>query len=120
MAAKPQLIFLSSIAVAAHHSSRVVSESARDNPDSTASMGYAEAKWVCEQLMTAAAQELGDSVEFKVIRVGQVTGSDKSGYWNPKEHIPQLLRASQDIGALPDLQGVSKSAYIEKENRPSC
>jgi nucleoside-diphosphate-sugar epimerase len=100
---KPELIFLSSIAVAGQRSHPLIAEKPLDDPSSTTPMGYAEAKWVCEQILIQSC------LPVKVIRVGQVSGSEKTGYWNSNEHIPQLLKASYQIGALPNLQGVSKS-----------
>ena len=108
---KPKLLFLSSIAVAGRYSGKMLAEAPVEDPCSTVPMGYAEAKWVCEQILMSAAKLAGDCFEPVIVRIGQLTGSSISGYWNPTEHFPVLLRASKLIGALPDLQGVS-STYI--------
>ena len=39
------------------------------------------------------------------MRLGQVAGSRASGYWNPVEHLPFLLKSAQTLRALPALTG---------------
>lgn len=39
------------------------------------------------------------------VRLGQIAGSSKSGLWNSSEHIAQLIKSSQTLKDLPDLQG---------------
>jgi nucleoside-diphosphate-sugar epimerase len=102
-----RLIFISSIAVAAHHPQPILMEMPVLDATVPAQMGYAQAKWVCERVLTnAAASADPDNFEAVIIRLGQVVGSTTSGVWNAREHIPAILKASQLIGALPDLKGV--------------
>ena len=110
---KPKLLFLSSIAVGGRYPEKVLSEKTLDDPSTTVPMGYAEAKWVCEQILTSAAKHMGDVVEPTIVRIGQLSGSSITGYWNPREHIPALIKASQAIGALPALEGVSRSICVD-------
>ena len=112
---RPRVVLASSIAVVGQYakktSSFIVPESAMDDPETPLPIGYAEAKWVCEKLMQSAFDYL-DEVEPTIIRIGQVSGSQSTGFWSSKEHIPALIKASQAIGAMPDLQGVSFECVI--------
>lgn len=103
---RPKILFLSSIAVAARYPGRVLKEERIVEPAYTSSMGYAEAKWVCEELMANAAKLDEIAMQPLIVRVGQLTGSTVTGYWNPHEHLPLLIQASQNLGLLPDLHGV--------------
>lgn len=104
-----RLLFISSIAVAAHHPNPILKETSVLNPNTTADMGYAQAKWICEKLLADAAACAGPTeLQAMIIRLGQVAGSTKSGVWNTQEHVPTILKASQLVGALPRLEGVSQ------------
>ena len=71
------------------------------------SIGYAEAKWVCEQIMASAFNNLQSETLPMIVRIGQPSGSSDTGYWSHKEHIPTILKPSIAIRHLPDLHGVS-------------
>ena len=118
---KPKLIFLSSIAVAGRYPGRLVLEQSLSDPNSTVPMGYAEAKWVCEEVLASAVESMGDKVEPVIIRIGQLSGSSTTGYWNPNEHLAAIMRSSRDIAALPALQGVRSLAlelsFTRTDNR---
>ncbi|KAL9098156.1 MAG: hypothetical protein Q9187_009718 [Circinaria calcarea] len=84
--------------------SAVVPETPLDDPHVPLPIGYAEGKWVCEKIIESASRN-SRSVESSIVRIGQLSGSKATGFWSPKEHFPTLVRASQAIGALPNLQG---------------
>lgn len=113
---KPRIILASSIAVAGNYavdrnSGVMVPELPLNDPKhAPLAMGYAEAKWVCEQVMESAYNALQCEVQPMIARIGQMSGSQVSGYWNVKEHIPALVKSSKAIGHLPDLHGVSNSS----------
>lgn len=46
-------------------------------------------------------------MEVSYVRTGQLSGSEGSGYWNPKEHFPALVKMSHEAGVFPRLHGVS-------------
>ncbi|CAK4032707.1 Hypothetical predicted protein [Lecanosticta acicola] len=69
-------------------------------------MGYDQAKLVCEKLLEQAASDLAGGVELTCARVGQISGSTKTGIWNETEHFPALLKGSQMIGKLPKVDGM--------------
>ena len=107
---RPRVILASSIAVVGRfpsitHSS-VVPEIPMDDPRTSLPIGYAEAKWVCEKVMESAHM-YSSELEPIILRIGQLSGSEATGYWSSKEHFPALVKASRAIGAMPDLQGVS-------------
>lgn len=112
---RPRVVLASSIAVVGRYHSdlqpSIVPETPMDDARSPLPIGYAEAKWVCEKVMESAYYHLKD-VEPIIVRIGQLSGSNKTGFWSPKEHFPALVRASQEIGALPDMQGVRCSSPI--------
>ncbi|GLB38787.1 putative acetyl-CoA synthetase-like protein [Lyophyllum shimeji] len=112
-----RILFASSIAVAGRFPALnadgpyEVPETSLD-AENTAEFGYPEAKWVCERLLLAAVELYGDpcSVEEPLVagsnvRIGQMTGPEGSGAWNESEHFPIIVRTSQQIGALPALEG---------------
>jgi thioester reductase-like protein len=84
-------------------------------PHNTDDFGYPEAKWVCEKILLKANELFGvktDNSEVPLlrtssIRIGQMTGPERSGAWNETEHFPIIVRTSQMIKALPDIGGVS-------------
>lgn len=108
---KPRLLFVSSIAVVgeypAVHGSHVVPEQAITDPRCTSSLGYGMAKLVCERILAKAAQDWPSEMEVSYARTGQLSGSEGSGYWNPKEHFPALVKMSHEVGVFPRLRGVS-------------
>ncbi|KAG6876324.1 hypothetical protein C0992_013352 [Termitomyces sp. T32_za158] len=136
--APTRILFASSIAVAGRFPSLhaagpfEVPETFLDATNS-AEFGYPEAKWVCERLLLEAAKLYGGAaglgeplVQGCNVRIGQMTGPEGSGAWNESEHFPIILRASQQLGALPALQGslswlpVNRAGSILTELLFSC
>lgn len=68
--------------------------------------GYAEAKLVCERMIDETLHKYPYRFRAMVVRIGQIAGSQGTGYWNPAENIPFLLKSSQTLRKLPDLEGV--------------
>ncbi|KAK0615281.1 hypothetical protein B0T17DRAFT_602326 [Bombardia bombarda] len=106
---KVRLLFASSIAAVRYHESDgAVPEAAVTDPLAAAPMGYAGAKWVCERMLDQAGNELGAALEPVVVRIGQLSGPEETqGTWKTGEHIPALVKASQLVGAFPDLEGTA-------------
>ncbi|KAA8650692.1 uncharacterized protein ATNIH1004_003380 [Aspergillus tanneri] len=101
----PRLVFTSSIAVTGRYPERRVAEQRMTDPNWAVAMGYAEAKWVCEGLLDDAAQASPGSFQPVIVRLGQLSGSNHSGFWTKTEHLPTLVSTSAKIGALPNIQG---------------
>ena len=83
-----------------------------------AEFGYPYAKRVCERLLLRASEmygyAFGDNeslIEGCSVRIGQMTGPEGAGAWNESEHFPIIVRTSQQVGALPLLEGVSSFVY---------
>ncbi|KAI1172123.1 hypothetical protein F4777DRAFT_593123 [Nemania sp. FL0916] len=92
----------------------MVPESAVDDPLASLPMGYAEAKWICEMYLNRTSKHQS-GVDPVVVRVGQLSGPEKtSGVWSIEEHMPTLVRASQKIGAFPELKGVASWIPVDR------
>ena len=107
---KVRLLLASSIAVVGRFESdgmaTLVPEMIMEDPHVPLPFGYAQAKWVCEKIMQSAHQHVA-GISPVVLRIGQLSGSSTTGFWSQKEHFPALIKCSQIIGGLPNLQGVS-------------
>ncbi|KAI2607013.1 ketoacyl-synt-domain-containing protein [Hypoxylon fragiforme] len=68
-------------------------------------VGYADAKWGCERMLDATLHRHPAHFRAMTVRLGQIAGSSVSGYWNPMEHFGFLIKSSQTLGALPDVDG---------------
>lgn len=112
---RPKLLFVSSIAVVGRypliHGKPIIPEIPMKDEQCTNKIGYAEAKLVCERVLERAAHDYADQIDVTYVRVGQMSGSGKTGFWNTDEHLAALIRSSQLIGALPHLNGVSLDGY---------
>lgn len=110
---KPRIIFASSVAVVGNCAATtglmgMIPEIPLHDPtNAPLAMGYAQAKWICEQVMESAYNELKHEVQPIIVRIGQLTGSQTCGFWSVKEHVPALVKSSLFIGHFPDLRGVS-------------
>jgi thioester reductase-like protein len=115
-----RLLFASSIAVVGRYP--IVNPSGPGDvpeiplePENTDDFGYPEAKWVCEEILLKTNEIFGVKTDdLKVpllrtssVRIGQMTGPEQSGAWNETEHFPIIVRTSQMLQALPDIDGVS-------------
>ncbi|POR35295.1 L-aminoadipate-semialdehyde dehydrogenase [Tolypocladium paradoxum] len=121
-----RLVFASSIAIVRNFADiypkptngNGVPEAVFEDPKVTTPMGYAEAKWVCERMMARVACESGTQVDAVVVRIGQLSGPERSeGRWKSSEHIPALVRASQKVGAFPILQGTVSWLPVDRAAR---
>ena len=112
-----RLMFASSIAVVAKYpllnrdGSHKVPECAF-GPAYSAEMGYAEAKWVCEELAMSATRMYDSRLRCCCARIGQMSGSEGSGVWNEREHFPIMIQMSRVTNTLPLLQGVRPSFHV--------
>jgi thioester reductase-like protein len=111
-----RLLFVSSISVVGLYNHGgptrdlvVVPEYQAVNAQHTLPLGYAEAKLVCEMMLHNATQ--AGIVNGITTRLGQISGAMKNGYWNTSEHIPTMFQTSVQMGALPQMQGVSNIPF---------
>lgn len=68
-------------------------------PEIAYGAGYPESKWVTEQLFGRAARQTG--LRTTAVRVGQVSGDQRTGGWNTTEWVAALVRVSQRLGYIP-------------------
>lgn len=106
-----KFVFISSIAVVGKYpgASKEYSTIPENNiidVTYTNGIGYAEAKLVCERIVQSAREKFPTNIEAGSVRIGQMSGSEESGFWNTEEHIAALLKSSVAINALPALEGV--------------
>ena len=106
-----RFVFVSSIAVVGEYpdiskDSSPIPEMNISNVMYTNQIGYAEAKLVCERIVERAQDDFPTNLEAGSVRIGQMSGSKESGFWNTDEHIAALLKSSVANSALPALEGV--------------
>jgi thioester reductase-like protein len=65
--------------------------------------GYAQSKWVAEKLLAEAGRR---GIPVSIYRPGPISGHSQSGAWNTDDLISQMLGASLELGAVPDLDFV--------------
>lgn len=101
--------FISSIATVGRYpiwSGNVNVPEERTTIESVLSNGYGDAKFVCERMLDETLHKYPDRFRVMAVRLGQVSGSKTSGYWNPAEHLSFLIKSSKTLKALPDLDGL--------------
>lgn len=101
---------VSSIGVVGHYrlgsgEKRTAVPEERVDIDSVLPNGYGEAKWGCERMLDKTLHRHPDRFRAMAVRLGQIAGSKTSGYWNPMEHFGFLIKSSQTLNALPDVDG---------------
>ncbi|KAF2204959.1 hypothetical protein GQ43DRAFT_95556 [Delitschia confertaspora ATCC 74209] len=100
--------FISSIAVVGHYpliTGAVNVPEDRVDITSVLPNGYGDAKFVCERMLDATLHKYPEHFRTMSVRLGQVAGSSKTGYWNALEHLSFLIKSSQTLRALPNFSG---------------
>ncbi|GJE97864.1 acetyl-CoA synthetase-like protein [Phanerochaete sordida] len=105
-----RVLFASSIAVVGRHACTRASPpspipEAPVYAPAVDAFGYAEAKWVCERMFARAGEVFDDRLAASSVRLGQMSGAEATGHWNPAEHIPMLAKSCVAVGAVPDIEG---------------
>ena len=103
---RARILFISSIAsVLGWQEEGPIPERIIMDPTVSGSGGYAQSKYVAERLLYEAARTSG--VRATVVRLGQICGPIEActGIWNPSDWLPQILHASQLLGAVPKSLG---------------
>ncbi|KZT04547.1 acetyl-CoA synthetase-like protein [Laetiporus sulphureus 93-53] len=67
------------------------------------SSGYGMSKYTVEMVL-ANARAAG--LRTTSLRIGQISGSSRSGAWNKNEWVPNIVKTSIALDALPDLDGL--------------
>jgi acyl transferase domain-containing protein/thioester reductase-like protein/acyl carrier protein/SAM-dependent methyltransferase len=100
--------FISSSAVIANYPLWAGTPLVPEKPGTVESVpltGYAEAKLATERILAETLYRFPDRFHAMAVRIAQITGSTSNGYWNPSEYMPFLIRSSQVLKVLPDLDG---------------
>ncbi|KAL9003616.1 MAG: hypothetical protein Q9188_003524 [Gyalolechia gomerana] len=71
------------------------------DPSYCSGLGYGRSKLVAEVIVQAAADKVGANAT--ILRIGQVIGDQRSGFWNETEMIPMIIRSGLSMCALPAL-----------------
>lgn len=100
---------VSSIGVVGHcdlgSNAKIIVPEERVGIESVLPNGYGEAKWGCEWMLDLTLRQFPERFRSMVVRLGQIAGSETSGYWNPMEHFGFLVKSSQTLNAIPDMVG---------------
>ncbi|OAP61695.1 hypothetical protein AYL99_03898 [Fonsecaea erecta] len=101
----PKFIFCSSVAaVSAYSSTTTIPESVLSDPAAAGPTGYAQSKWVAEQICHGAVRQLHRlRNRVSITRVGQLSGARDTGVWSRSEAYPLMLSSFRVTGCLPDL-----------------
>ncbi|RAL07612.1 ketoacyl-synt-domain-containing protein [Aspergillus homomorphus CBS 101889] len=107
---------ISSIATVGHHPLHTGNPNVPESRlplDCVLPNGYGLAKYICERMLDETLHRFPHVFRAMSVRLGQVAGSRVSGYWNPQEHLPFLLKSSQTLGCLPDFKGAVSWTPVE-------
>ncbi|KAF7789287.1 hypothetical protein EIP86_000228 [Pleurotus ostreatoroseus] len=91
-----------------------IKETQNLNPAVSEHFGYAEAKWVCEQLFESAKKICRGTVAATSVRIGQLAGSEATGAWSIAEHFPMLVKSCQAVRKVPDIPGHASWIPVNK------
>jgi nucleoside-diphosphate-sugar epimerase len=68
--------------------------------------GYGGAKVVCERVLVETLGKHPDCFRSMTVRLGQLSGSTETGYWNHMEVLGFLFKSAQTLRAFPAVKGV--------------
>ncbi|TCD65346.1 putative NRPS-like protein biosynthetic cluster [Steccherinum ochraceum] len=64
--------------------------------------GYAASKYVTEWILSIASKQGLSSIS---LRIGQISGAQKTGSWNVTDWVPIIVKSSVKLGCIPTLDG---------------
>lgn len=82
--------------------------------DSALPNGYGGAKVVCERALGDTLGRYPDRFRAMTVRLGQVSGSSKTGYWNHMEVLGFLFKSAQTLRAFPAVGGALSWLPLEE------
>lgn len=100
--------FISSLAVVGNYALQTKNSLVPEQPTTVESVpdtGYADAKLSCEYILRQTLHRHLDRFHATAVRIAQIAGSTYNGFWNPTEYIPFMIKTSQVLRLLPDLDG---------------
>uniref|UniRef100_A0A0B7KIC6 Uncharacterized protein n=1 Tax=Bionectria ochroleuca TaxID=29856 RepID=A0A0B7KIC6_BIOOC len=75
--------------------------------------GYGGGKVICERLLFETLGRYPDRFKAMTTRLGQLSGSIETGYWNHMEVLGFLFKSAQTLKAFPDVKGVISWLALE-------
>lgn len=78
--------------------------------ESAIGSGYAESKWVGEQIIAKAGK--ATALKSVIVRVGQLSGG-LNGAWNSKEWVPALVQSAAVVNCFPTDDRVSSYSQLQ-------
>ena len=96
---------------------KTVHEEISKDPATASPIGYSQSKWIVESICERASKQRDLEERVHVLRIGQLCGDTKDGWWNEKEGWPLLLRTAQTTGCLPQLSEVCPCPRFTMELR---
>jgi thioester reductase-like protein len=119
---KPRILFTSSISVVGQynliHGGSEVPEVRVEDAACSNEFGYGQAKLVCERILENISGQYPNQIEAGYVRVGQISGSTTSGFWNSNEHFPALVKPSQFVGKFPPVKGLLSWLPVDLAAQP--
>ncbi|KAJ5787111.1 hypothetical protein N7457_002101 [Penicillium paradoxum] len=82
--------------------------------DSALPNGYGGAKVICERILLETLGKHPDRFRAMTVRLGQLSGSMKTGYWNHMEVLGFLFKSAQTLRSLPAVSGVLSWLPLEQ------
>ncbi|EAQ83182.1 hypothetical protein CHGG_09586 [Chaetomium globosum CBS 148.51] len=76
--------------------------------------GYGGAKIICERILNDTLGRHPDRFRAMTVRLGQVSGSKRTGYWNHVEVLAFLFKSAQTLRAFPAVEGVLNWLPLEE------
>ncbi|KAF8601146.1 acetyl-CoA synthetase-like protein [Ceratobasidium sp. AG-I] len=99
----PRFLFTSSVAAAGPaYSGKLLQEEYLGLDDCAGSIGYGQSKLLTEKLLESARSA---GLETCIVRLGQLTGDERSGAWSPTDWVPSMIASSVSVGCLPATTG---------------
>ncbi|CCG80614.1 putative NRPS-like enzyme [Taphrina deformans PYCC 5710] len=91
--------FCSSTASIINNKSQPIPEIASQDTVDCSTVGYAQSKWVTEQVV----QSYSEVISVGILRIGQLCGDTKAGVWSESEAWSLMFKSVDVIHALPAL-----------------
>ena len=107
-ASPPRFLFCSTVA-AVSRQTHPISETTNSDPSASGQVGYAQSKWVAEQICASAHVSTRLHGLISVVRVGQLSGATETGAWAKSEAYPLILSTLEDLECLPDLDAARRT-----------
>ncbi|CAI7655118.1 unnamed protein product [Penicillium glandicola] len=103
------LMFCSSVSTALRSQSAEILEEPVDMD--CAFMGYGQSKLIGERIVSNARRS---GARAYSLRIGQVSGHSKKGFWNDTEALPLMIRSALTLGTLPELSQTCSWLPVDK------